>query len=107
MNDDVKKKAAREKEIFDKIVNYPSKNERIAWNRKYKKLKLMIEENISPIEMKILELTMEKMKHMDDAMAVRETLVNECVHPRDFLTMRDSDDHVFCKFCDAKLKVNV
>jgi hypothetical protein len=105
MNDSVKEKKAKEKAIFDKIVNYPSKNERIAWNRKHKKMKAMIDENISPIEMKILELTMDKMKHMDDAMAIREILSTECVHPREFLILRDK--HVFCKFCDAKLKVNV
>ena len=94
-----------EKDIFTKIVNHASKNERIAWKRKHKKLKTMVEENISPLEAQILELTMTKMTHMDEVIAVSDVLVAECVHPREFLVTRE--DHVLCKFCDTKLKVNV
>jgi hypothetical protein len=94
-----------EKDVFTKIVNHASKNERVAWNRKHKKLKDSIEEKITPLEMKILEITMEKQVYMDEVLELRATLVKECVHPREFLMMKE--DHVLCKFCNRKLKVNV
>ena len=94
-----------EKDLFAKIVNHATKNERIAWKRKHKKLQEMIEEKISPLEDQILELTMTKMAAMDEAIAIRDVLVSECVHAKEFLVQKD--DYVLCKFCDAKLKVNV
>lgn len=97
--------AVSEKEVFAKITNHTPKNDRIAWQRKHKKLKSMIEANITPLEDRILELTMEKMVFVDDAVALRDVLVSECVHPKEFLVTKE--DHVLCKFCDTKLKVNV
>ena len=94
-----------EKDIFTKIVNHASKNERIAWNRKHAKLKKMIEDNISPIEDEILELTMKKQVFIDEAMAVRDILVKECVHSREFLVTKEN--YILCKFCNNKINVNV
>lgn len=93
-----------DKELFTKVVNHATKNERIAWNRKHKKLSTMIEEKISPIEDKILELIMEKQTHIDVVTELRDILIKECVHPREFLV--NNDDHVLCKFCNRKLNVN-
>lgn len=98
-------KDVTERDIFTKIVNHPDKNDRIAWLRKHKKLKTMIEETITPLETQILELTMTKMAFMDDIMELRDSLVAECIHPREFLLTKE--DHILCKFCDSKLKVNV
>ena len=94
-----------EKDIFTKIVNHASKNERVAWNRKRKKLKTMIDETISPIEDKILELTMQKQLLMDGIVELRDVLIAECVHPRDCLVTKE--DHIVCRFCEKKLQVNV
>lgn len=94
-----------EQEIFTKVVNHSSKNERIAWNRKYKKLSALIEEKITPIEEQVLELIMQKQPYLDEAVAMRDVLVKECVHPREFLLTKD--DHILCKFCNNKLNVNV
>ena len=90
---------------FSKIVQHASKNERIAWDRKHKKLRTMVDETVTPIEDEILELTMKKMAAIDNVMELREVMVKECVHPREFLL--DKEGHVLCKFCDRKLKVNV
>lgn len=95
----------KQKDIFTKVVNHASKNDRIAWNRKYKKMKTIIDESIVPLENKILELTMQKMSIMDDIVSLRDTLRKECVHPREFLLHRES--HILCKFCESKLNVNV
>lgn len=93
-----------EKEIFNTISNHATKNERITWKRKQKKLTEMIETNISPIELKILELTMQKQAYMDEVVALRDVMVKECVHDKEFLVLKD--DHVHCKFCDSKIKTN-
>ena len=94
-----------EKDIFTKIVNHASKNERVAWNRKLKKLTAIIEERITPIENTILELTMQKQVVMDEVVGLRDVLVTECIHPREYLVTKD--DHVLCHFCEKKLQVNV
>lgn len=94
-----------DKELFTKIVNHADKNERIAWKRKHNKLTTMIEEKIRPLEDKILELTMEKQIHMDDITAIRDIMIKECVHPREFLVKKDT--HVLCKFCLKRLNINV
>jgi hypothetical protein len=94
-----------EKEKFTKIVNHASKNERIAWNRKHKKLVNIIAETITPLEERILELTMEKMTAMDAVVEMRDTLRKECVHPREFLV--STEDCVKCRFCERDLKLNV
>jgi hypothetical protein len=94
-----------EKELFTKIVNHASKNDRVAWNRKRKKLATMIEDNITPLEDQILQLTMQKQRHMDDLIGLRDELVVECVHPRDCLVIKDT--HVFCHFCEKRLNFNV
>jgi hypothetical protein len=96
--------AVTDKELFTKIVNHATKNERIAWKRKHKKMTTMIEENIQPIEEKILELTMERQVHLDELIALRDLLAKECVHPREFLVNRG--DYVLCKFCNKRLTVN-
>ena len=97
--------ALSEKEVFKKITDHAPKNDRIAWQRKHKKLKAMVDANITPLEDQILELTMKKMVFVDDAVALRDVLAAECVHPKEFLVTKE--DHVLCKFCDTKLKVNV
>lgn len=94
-----------DKNIFTKIVNYTHKNDRISWNRKYKKMKTMMDETISPLEEQILELTMKKMLAIDKVIALRNILTKECVHPREFLVIKDG--YILCKFCDSKLNVNV
>jgi hypothetical protein len=98
-------KELSEKEIFTKVVNHASKNERVAWNRKRKKLASMIDENITPLEDQILELTMQKQLHMDEIVELRDVLVVECVHPRDCLVTKDT--HVLCHFCEKRINVKV
>ena len=94
-----------EKDVFTKIVNHARKNERVAWNRKRKKLTAIIAERITPIESTILELTMQKQVVMDEVVALRDVLVTECIHPRECLVTKV--DHVLCHFCEKKLQANV
>jgi len=39
----------------------------------------------------------------DEMQEIREVMVDECIHPFDFLEVKD--DHVLCKFCNRKLKL--
>lgn len=94
-----------QKDVFTKVVNHASKNERVAWNRKRKKLKELIDTTITPLEDQILELTMRKQVAMDDVVELRDALIVECVHPRDCLVQKE--DYILCHFCEKKLKVNV
>lgn len=94
----------QERIIFTKITNYTPKNERISWNRKYKKIKNIINEKMIPLEEKMLELHMQKQIIMDEIDVIRDELIKECVHPRDCLVIKN--DLVLCKFCDAKIRVN-
>jgi hypothetical protein len=92
-------------QLFTKISNHPSKNERVAWKRKHKKMQSIIEEKVAPLEEKILELIMEKQVHLDEVIEIRDTLSKECIHSKEFLV--NKGDHVLCKFCNRKLRVNV
>jgi uncharacterized Zn-finger protein len=102
-----KTKKQKDREIFTEIVNYTPKNERISWNRKHKKLKRLISDKLSPIEEKMLELTMQKQGVLDEIIAIRDELAKECVHPREFLFIREHDNKIICKFCDAKLRISI
>lgn len=98
-------KEPTDKELFDVIVNNPSKNERVAWKRKYKKMQTYIAENITPIEDQIMELHMQKQHFMDELFNQRTELISSCVHPRDQLVRKEF--YVLCKFCQTKLSPRV
>jgi len=97
-------KKEHEKEIFDIVVKNPSHNENVAWKRRLKNFQKKIKTEITPIEDEILELNMKKMHIMDSLEEDRQNLVASCVHPREFLHLRE--DYVYCEFCTAKLRVN-
>lgn len=99
MNDEQKKAALNE------IYQYVSRNERIAWTRRHASFIKRIERDVTPIEDKILELTMQKMQIMDDMEEDRQELIRSCIHPKEFLFFKD--DHVICRFCQARLKVKI
>jgi uncharacterized Zn-finger protein len=95
-----------QKEIFDTVVNYVDKNERIAWKRRHKNFGERIIRDVTPLEEQILELTMQKMHIMDTMEEDRQELIKSCVHPREFLVLKD-DGYVLCKFCQSKLRVSI
>ncbi len=92
----------RIRKIKEKIANGPKRSEKISWNRKRKNLESLYEK-IRPIEDKILELISEKQPIFDEMQEIRGTMVDECIHPFDYLVVKD--DHILCKFCNKKLKV--
>lgn len=89
------------KKQLNKISRVKEKNERLAWKRKYDKLKAYVGE-LEPIENEILELIKEKKMPLVEAISdLRAVMVKECVHPKDFLVHKGN--HVECKFCNTRL----
>jgi small-conductance mechanosensitive channel len=92
----------QERHIKEKIANKPNRPEKVSWNRKLANLEKLYEK-IQPIEEQILDLIAQKQPIYDEMQEIREEMVNECIHPYDYLVI--NDDHVLCKFCNKKLKL--
>jgi hypothetical protein len=84
------------------IANARNKNEKLSFNRKIKKLEELIEA-IKPIEEEILQLFLKKQPLFDEITEIRNEMALECVHPMDYLVHKE--DHIICKFCDAKISI--
>lgn len=87
---------------FKIVANIKDKNEKLAWNRRQKKIEGMVEE-MQPIEDKIRELQAEQQVHLDKIYNLRKSMVKECIHPRNLLVHRGT--FITCKFCNANLSI--
>lgn len=93
---------ARVRQLLEYVANNASRSEKTSWNRKMDNMvKLMAK--LRPIEEQIIELTAQKMPVMDDINELRLTMVNECIHPYEYLAFKDT--HVECKFCGKKIGI--
>lgn len=84
------------------VVKSKSKNDKLAWMRKYNKLQTYARE-LKPLEDKALEIFKEKQPILDKISALRVEMIKECVHPREALI--HNGNHIVCKFCDARLSI--
>lgn len=91
-----------ERQIKERIANGPKRAEKVSWNRKKANLEAVVEK-IRPIEDKILDLIAKKQPLLDEIQEIRTQMIDECVHPFDYLEVKE--DHVLCKFCNRKLKL--
>lgn len=89
-----------EREIKDTISNHASRSEKTSWNRKMDNM-VSLMARITPIEQQIIDLQAEKMPIFDEIQELRNMMVNECIHPHEYLVVEE--DHVVCKFCNKKL----
>lgn len=85
---------------LENISNSYSRSEKTAWKRKLKNMEKLIA-LLNPIEDQLLELQAQKDAIVDDVILLRAVMVNECVHPFDYLV--HNDDHIVCKFCNKKI----
>lgn len=92
--------AHKEMEIVSKDAD---KNERLSWRRKEKKMEEFIKK-LDPLNEEMLDLIKRKQPILDDIEELRIKMVHECVHPAKMLVHKG--DHILCKFCNRKLKVN-
>ena len=58
---------------------------------------------LRPLEEQILELQAQKIPIFDEVQEVRKTMVNECIHPYEYLVVKE--DHVLCKFCNRRISI--
>lgn len=86
----------------EKIANGPKRAEKVSWNRKLANLEALYDK-ITPLEDQILDLIAQKQPIYDEMQEIRSTMVDECIHPFDYLVIQD--DHILCKFCNRKMKV--
>lgn len=86
----------------EKIANAANRSEKVSWNRKMDNMVKLLGQ-LRPIEEQILELHAQKMPIFDQVQELRETMVKECVHPYEYLVIRD--DHALCKFCGKKISL--
>jgi len=95
------------KEQFDEDLRLlaiaTDKNEKLAWVRKRKKIKELID-TIKPIEDSILQLIGQKQPIIDEIVELRAIMVKDCIHPEDSLIHHGS--YIHCKFCDKNIRFN-
>lgn len=85
------------------VSNNANRSEKTSWNRKMDKMVRLLS-RLQPIETQILDLMEKKIPIFDEVQELRNTMVNECVHPFEYLTLKD--DHILCKFCDRRIIIN-
>lgn len=95
---------ATERRKKEAIANASNRSEKTSWNRKMDKMVKLLA-SLRPIEQKILELTHQKMPIFDEIQILREIMVRECVHPFEYLVVKD--DHMLCKFCEKRIRMPV
>ncbi len=89
--------------VFEHISNIATRSEKTSWNRKLENM-IKLTTQLAPIEDKILDIILkEKQPIVDQVNDLRHSMVNECVHPYDYLLFQEK--HVLCKFCNRKLSI--
>lgn len=73
------------------------------WQRRYEKMQKLVAE-VNQLADQIITLEAQKIPILDEIAETRELMVQECVHPKEFLI--EQDDYITCKFCDRKFSVN-
>lgn len=92
-----------QRQTLEYISNNSTRSEKVSWNRKLDNLVALMAE-LTPVEEEIMALVVKKkIPLMDQVQELRGLMVNECIHPADYLEPKE--DHVECKFCQTKIRV--
>lgn len=91
-------------QIIKKIRESFDKADVLAWKRREKKLKDIIDNKLKPLEDKILEIQLQKQPFFDEIHEIRKEMTESCIHPDDQL-VELNNSIILCKFCDKKLKI--
>lgn len=86
----------------DFISNHATRSEKTAWQRQHDNLTALVRK-LAPIEDKLLSLTTDKAKIMDELFVLRKELVDQCIHPFDHLIKHN--DCIVCKFCEKRMAI--
>lgn len=94
---------ARIEKMLDTISSHATKNEIATFARRRKSIEKFIDTKINPLENQIFEINAQLQPLYDELKALRDDMVDICVHPRDLLVFNNGV--ITCKFCEAKLGV--
>lgn len=101
-NETVEEAAARKR--IEAVADAATRSEKVAWDRKMTNMVTLLA-RLEPLEQQILEAMAQKQPIMDEVAALRQTMVDECVHPITHLV--DTPNGVVCKFCNRVTRANV
>jgi hypothetical protein len=85
------------------ILQQSTQLDKTSWMRKFDNLQKLITE-VNDLADQILEVEAKKIPILDDIAVLRTQMVQECIHPIEFLV--EYDEYIECKFCSKKLKVS-
>lgn len=93
----------QDQKSLELISNLSNRSEKTSWNRKMDNLVKLLTK-LQPIEQKILDIIeKEKMPIQDEIHTLRQIMVNECIHPIEYLV--EEKDGICCKFCDKRITI--
>ena len=84
------------------IANHATRSEKVAWDRKRSNMDRLVG-HLRPLEDQILEIRSLMQPIYDEIAELRQTMVDECVHPYDML-INNNDGTITCKFCNKTMK---
>ena len=90
------------RQILETVANTAGRSEKTSWFRKLDNMQKLMDK-LKPLEEQIIELNAQKMPIVDQITELRDVMVNECVHPTDYLIFKGS--YIDCKFCNRKLSL--
>jgi hypothetical protein len=94
--------AAADRRIREYVSNAATRSEKTSWGRKMDNMVRLLA-SLDPIEQRILEISSkEKQPVLDEIQQLRQSMVQECVHPFDQLVVKEN--HVECKFCTKRIR---
>lgn len=88
--------------VKEGIANAANRSEKTSWNRKMDNMVKLLAA-LRPIEDQIIDLQAKKIPLFDEIQALRVQMVNECVHPFEYLLVKETC--VECKFCSKQLSI--
>ena len=91
-----------ERRYKDEIANAANRSEKTSWNRKMDNMVKLLS-TLRPIEDQIIDLQAKKIPIFDEIQGLRLQMVKECIHPYEYLLIRDT--HAVCKFCEKKISL--
>lgn len=85
------------------IAQQSTQLDKTSWNRKYENLQKLIAQ-VNDFADQIMVIENQKLPYVDEINTLRAQMVQECIHPVEFLI--EKDDIVECKFCNKRIKVS-
>ena len=101
------------RKVREEISNHATRSEKVSWERQFGNMQKLLETKIQPIEAQILDLIAKKNVYIDEMVAIRDELVQDCIHPFEHVVeeLREPIEGelavrtgiYICKFCNKKV----